>query len=1091
MDASEVAALIVGDIDETLEKRDIIIETRSGRLQRISELHPSYLSLQYPLLFPFGEDGYRLGIKHSEKSISKSSKGENARNQLTLREFFAFRIQDRPLDKEPSTLLSSGKAFQQFLVDGYMMVESQRLSFIRYNQPKLRSESFKILADSVARGETEPSSSGSRIIVPPSFLGGRSYLKANYQDTMVICKWCGYPDLFITFTCNPKWPEITRFLKKKGLRSEDRPDILDRVFKIKLQELMKDLKERHIFGRTRGVVYTIEFQKRGLPHAHILLFLHRDDKFPEVADVDKLICAEIPDPATDPVLYEAVKEYMIHGPCGDGYPQSPCMVDSNCSRHFPKKFNDRTIVDSEGYPRYRRRKNGREVEKGGKLLDNSFVVPYNTTLLLKYRAHINVEWCNQARTPPVERLDFHLPNEQRVVFNDEDHINTVLERDNINKTMFLKWMEYNKHHPEARELTYAEFPMKYVWKRDKKRWSERERGFSLGRMHHMSPGGGELYYMRTLLNFVKGPTSYEDIRTFNKEVFPTFKEACYARGLLGDDKEYIDAIIEASDWGSGVYLRHLFATLLMAGNLAKPELRERAATKDALAEIEALLKSNGSTLRRFENMPSLDDSFTSGDINQLILGELSYDKDALKEEHVKLITSMTDEQRAVYDEIMDAVKAQRGGVFFVYGYGGTGKTFIWKTLCAAIRSEGEIVLAVASSGIAAILLPNGSTAHSRFGIPINASEHSTCPRIKPGTDLAELLIRTKLIIWDEAPMVNKNCFEALDKSLKDVMRSSAGGDQNKPFGGKVVVFGGDFRQILPVVPKGSRQDIVGASISYSYLWSECKVGDGLLGGPNDGEVDIEMPEDILIPQTSDPIANIVNSTYPSLEDNLGSHEYLQERAVLAPTHEIVETVNDYILSKIPEIEKEYLSSDEISKEESNIYMQDLYSTEFLNTIKCSGIPNHNLKLKVGAMVMLLRNIDQTRGLCNGTRLVVTNLGERVIGATIITGSKVGDKVYIPRLSLSPSDETKFPVKFVRRQFPVTVCFAMTINKSQGQSLSHVGLYLPRPVFSHGQLYVAISRVTSKKGLKVLICDQEGVTSNVTTNVVYKEIFDNL
>ncbi|XP_074265824.1 uncharacterized protein LOC141588274 [Silene latifolia] len=692
--------------------------------------------------------------------------------------------------------------------------------------------------------------------------------------------------------------------------------------------------------------------------------------------------------------------------------------------------------------------------------------------------------------------------------------------------------------------------MKYVWKRDEKRWSERERGFSLGRMHHMSPGGGELYYMRTLLNFVKGPTSYEDIRTFNKEVFPTFKEACYARGLLGDDKEYIDAIIEASDWGSGVYLRHLFATLLMAGNLAKPELvwektwrhltddilyrrrltlrnedlqlSERELQQYALAEIEALLKSNGSTLRRFENMPSLDDSFTSGDINQLILGELSYDKDALKEEHVKLITSMTNEQRAVYDEIMDAVKAQRGGVFFVYGYGGTGKTFIWKTLCAAIRSEGEIVLAVASSGIAAILLPNGSTAHSRFGIPINASEHSTCPRIKPGTNLTKLLIRTKLIIWDEAPMVNKNCFEALDKSLKDVMRFSAGGDPNKPFGGKVVVFGGDFRQILPVVPKGSRQDIVGASISSSYLWSECKVlkltrnmrlqaggsnsnvdeirqfsewilkvGDGLLGGPNDGEVDIEMLEDILIPQTSDPIAAIVNSTYPSLEDNLGNHEYLQERAVLAPTHEIVETVNDYILSKIPEIEKEYLSSDEISKEESNIYMQDLYSTEFLNTIKCSGIPNHNLELKVGAMVMLLRNIDQTRGLCNDTRLVVTNLGERVIGATIITGSKVGDKVYIPRLSLSPSDETKFPVKFVRRQFPVTVCFAMTINKSQGQSLSHVGLYLPRPVFSHGQLYVAISRVTSKKGLKVLICDQEGVTSNVTTNVVYKEIFDNL
>lgn len=549
------------------------------------------------------------------------------------------------------------------------------------------------------------------------------------------------------------------------------------------------------------------------------------------------------------------------------------------------------------------------------------------------------------------------------------------------------------------------------------------------------------------------------------------------------------------------------------------QLSEEQLRNYTLVEVEKLLQRNGRSLKQFPPMPF--PNHVSYGLNKLIQDELCYDRKSMGEEHKRLLSCLNSEQKVVYDEIMAALSEDKGGVFFVYGYGGTGKTFLWKTLSAAVRSKGEIVLNVASSGIASLLLPGGRTAHSRFAIPIIVNEDTTC-QIKQRAPLAELLIRTKLIIWDEAPMVHKFCFEALDRSMRDILRFSNPASMEQPFGGKVVIFGGDFRQILPVIPKGSRQDIVLSTINSSYLWSHCRVlsltrnmrlqvgrninveelrdfsewilriGDGIEGGPNDGEATIEIPEDLLIKDVvGDPIDAIVQAIYPRILENLDDPKFFQDRAILAPTLECVELVNEHMLSLMAGEEKIYLSCDSICKSDLNMQTnQELYTSDFLNSIKCSGVPNHVLKLKVGVPVMLLRNIDQTAGLCNGTRLVITQLGNHVVEAKIISGTNIGGKVFVPRLLLSPSD-TKLPFKFQRRQFPLVVCFAMTINKSQGQSLSNVGLYLPRSCFTHGQLYVGVSRVTSKSGLKILICDKEGHISNTTNNVVYKEVFQNL
>ncbi|KAL3614915.1 hypothetical protein CASFOL_040576 [Castilleja foliolosa] len=216
-----------------------------------------------------------------------------------------------------------------------------------------------------------------------------------------------------------------------------------------------------------------------------------------------------------------------------------------------------------------------------------------------------------------------------------------------------------------------------------------------------------------------------------------------------------------------------------------------------------------------------------------------------------------------------------------------------------------------------------------------------------------------------------------------------------------------------------------------------------------------------------------------------------DKAILAPTLDVVDAVNEYMIEKMSGDCHKYFSSNTVCKSDSaGDMLGDVHTPEFLNSIKCSGVPNHELNLKVGTPVMLLRNIDPSNGLCNGTRLLITRLGSYVLECKILTGHNAGEKVLLPRLSLTPS-EVRVPFKFQRRQFPVMISYAMTINKSQGQSLANVGLYLRKPVFSHVQLNVAVSRVTNPNGLKILLCPAEDDKANSTVNVVYKEIFQNL
>jgi ATP-dependent exoDNAse (exonuclease V) alpha subunit len=198
----------------------------------------------------------------------------------------------------------------------------------------------------------------------------------------------------------------------------------------------------------------------------------------------------------------------------------------------------------------------------------------------------------------------------------------------------------------------------------------------------------------------------------------------------------------------------------------------------------------------------------------------------------------------------------------------------------------------------------------------------------------------------------------------------------------------------------------------------------------------------------------------------------------------VDDINEKMLSDFPGETKEFLSADSVKENNDNGEGQLLYPVEYLNSITCSGLPLHKLQLKVGCPVMVLRNLNPAEGVCNGSRGIVTRMTNRVLEVRLLTGDHTGNSTFIPRMSIIPST-TQVPFEFCRRQFPIKVCFAMSINKSQGQSVKHVGLDLRNAVFTHGQLYVAVSRVTSVWNIKA-IWDSD-LDRSVTKNIVYPEV----
>jgi hypothetical protein len=451
---------------------------------------------------------------------------------------------------------------------------------------------------------------------------------------------------------------------------------------------------------------------------------------------------------------------------------------------------------------------------------------------------------------------------------------------------------------------------------------------------------------------------------------------------------------------------------------------------------------------------------------------------------------------------MESVRNRDGKTFFLNGPGGTGKTFVYKTLCHALRGDGVVVLCVASSGIAALLLIGGRTAHYVFKIPVeDLNDESICNILKE-SHRAALLRMTRLIIWDEMTMQHRNAPEAVDRTLRDIC------DNDAPFGGITVVFGGDYQQILPVVPMGSKEDIIAATLQRSYLWPSIetlKLTQNMrLDRQADEEVfaqwlldighgrdltcngKVKLPANMVV----DNVEALISSIYPDIHPTHPTPppEYFLQRTILAARNADVADINNQVLDLMPGERQIYVSADSIVREAgADLDLNDAIPVEYLRSLNASGLPPGELALKPGCPLILLRNLAPARGLCNGTRLVLLRSSERVLECKILGGDHHGDITFIPRITLTPSAKSGgFTFTLKRRQFPVRLAFSMSINKAQGQSISHVGIDLRIPVFSHGQLYVALSRATSGRNVKILL-PQDEQTTRSTPNVVYPEV----
>ena len=1208
--SEEMAGIVVGDFrQEPSDKRVIMLHYRNEDEQQPNSLvreidyrHFASDPITYPLLFPHGTDGWHT-------SIYVTSAG-NGRKHVTLLMHASYRCQRR--QNSFNQLLRSGRLFQQYLIDCYFKIEENNLRWHRTHQRQLRAESYNGLIDmglNDALDRRAADDVGRRIVLGPAYYGSPRHMQGLFQDAMALVRKLGSPDLFVTFTCNPGWPEIKEALFP-GQNYIDRPDVCCKVFDLKLKHLIELIVKKHILGHCVGIVYSIEFQKRGLPHAHILVWLADEDKPRTKAVIDRFVSAEIPDEQVNPTLHARVVKHMLHGPCSDR-----CLVNGQCEKKFPKAYQDETAVGEDSYPKYRRL----APEKGGRTalkrvgahdcvtVTNKWVIPYNAGLLLIFDCHINVEivhglavvkylfkyiykgvdkvrvgladrerhdeienfqsarylssseaaWRIQGNkihhnSPNVFRLHLHLENEQSVIFDEDQPPEPARLQQGPPSTMLTEFFRLNspdrfpgetddhfQRRQQLRSVKYIDFPQYCTWVQKDRKFKLRERGAhndddsitsnTVGRIPLIvySARNKELFYLRQLLHHEVGATSFEHLRGGAE----TFEERCRQLHLIENVDECNAAMAEAVSVFTTS--RRLISFYVMLLNFCRPsqplelyrqwrqsmirclspsagsELRHEDEQR-LLREIAKRLTREGLRVATYIPVPDPVDEDEGDESPEVAIHRWSEERqDEQRDRVAEQVESLNADQRRVFDSVTNSARQELGEIYCLEASGGTGKTYTINTILLYLRSIGKIALATAVSGIAATLLEDGTTLHSMCLVPLKLQDNSTC-NIGRNSEKAELFRKAKLLVIDEVTMGHRHMYEALHRTLKDVRHC-----EDQPFGGLTILFSGDWKQILPVVPEGKRCDITGAILKASHLWQHVRVLKleqnmrvGNAGGDlrfeeflrrvgseptevsHHGNFLIDMPNSYLARNSN--VHNFCKGLYRDIKVGIADSEaycnYLASRAVICPTNPAVDQVNNIVAAMLGnDNERLYYSYDHLDGDSLEVDVPE----EYLHSQTPNGFPLHCLRLKLYSCIMLLRNMEPANGHCNGSRYIVTQLNEHTIKAKLLSGPFKGNEILIPRIEVTTSQNSN--LEFSRFQFPVRLAYAMTAHKSQGQTFEEIGIYLQTQFFSHGQLYVALSRVGKSDKVKILSeaklksAGNWNIEGRLLKNIVYQEV----
>nr|GEV38633.1 DNA helicase [Tanacetum cinerariifolium] len=825
--------------------------------------------------FCYGEDGYSKDMKMVRVSGMPSEEDR----WLTMKAYYSYMLHDHV--NSFNYLSKTGRLFHQYMVTAFCAVEQSRIDFIRAHQNDIRNEYLSDIYDAIRRGDSDGSDCGGRLILPQSFTWGPRYMYAHYLDALAICRIHGNPSYFITFTCNVKWPEITEYMHDfRGVTTADKSDIVDRIFEMKIHQFVKYLRDTKPFGKVIAIVYTVEFQKRGLPHCHTLLWIDENSRVHNYEDIDNYISAELPSKETDLEGHRVVAEFMIHGPCGTVCPTAACMKNGpRCTDRIAARLTRTDVPNDADIPSLNR--------------------PHEACWrLFEFDIHY--------RDLAVQVLAVHVENMQRVVFRERDQLESMANNPHKKKTTLTEWLDYNSHHADGRQLTYLDFPSKYVWDKSHRYWQRRRQ------LNRYSIGIPNLHID---LSKLENYTKYEF-------------EAC---------------------------LNHCSRSLTDFGIPLPPE------------DLMLVLT------------------------NRLLMEKKSYDRDLMEIKRDKLIDKLNNCQRNIFNLIIHVVATKTQELIFVYGHGGTGKTFMWKTTIYALRGEGKIVLAVASSGIASLLLPSGRTDHSRFKLPLDLSDSFVC-LVTKNTQLARLLKETDLIIWDESPMNNRRCFETLDRTLRDILDTT-----NKLFGGKPIMLGGDFRQTLPVKKSASR--------------------DGVLGVPDESDPEntswLEIPEKFQIPNDENGLTKLIEFIYDKDTLLYPNAKDLQDKAIVCPKNDTADVINAKVMDMLPGYATTYISNDEaIPHGHNRGEVELLYPVKYLNTLNFVGIPPHELNLKIGSPIitMKLANVDDTAQQNNG-KIILTEPKITYISELSSTAYDKTIEAIVYRKWTSKTTRTRTPTKF--------------------------------------------------------------------------------